>query len=82
MGRSCDSYAPILRGSTEYLDLVQSPIMPANQHLDVRQSRLYELKDKEDRVEALKLVIGLARYGANKKDCRPTTKALLRVDLE
>jgi hypothetical protein len=48
--------------SEDYLRYVQSPTMPGTQRLYVRRSRFYELKDPLDRVEALKVVIGLFRY--------------------
>lgn len=46
----------------EYLSYVQSQTLPVEQHLYIRRSRFYELKDPADRLEALKLIIGLCRY--------------------
>lgn len=45
-----------------YLDLVQSPHMPTDEHLYVRRSEFYELKDQGGRAAALKLLVGLFRY--------------------
>lgn len=50
------------RFSSEYLDRVESHTMPLEQHLHVRRPRFYELKNADDRVEAVKACIGLVRY--------------------
>jgi hypothetical protein len=46
----------------DYLRYVQSNELPVDQHLHVRRSRYFELKDPEGRVDALKLVFGVFRY--------------------
>ncbi|KAK2810539.1 hypothetical protein FQN50_002796 [Emmonsiellopsis sp. PD_5] len=48
--------------TADYLRHVQSTTMPVDQFLFVRRSRFYELKEPAQRVEALKLIIGLFRY--------------------
>ena len=48
--------------SDDYLKHVQSDILPATEHLYVRRSRFFELKDPGDKVEALRLVLSVVRY--------------------
>lgn len=48
--------------TAEYLGYLESAQMPVDQHLYVRRSRFFEMKNPEDRKETLKMCIGLVEY--------------------
>lgn len=50
------------RFSAEYLSSVNSKIMPVSQVLWVRRTAALDLRDVDDRVEALHWMIGLVAY--------------------